>query len=102
MEPFSMHRHGCAQQALKFHFQRLSQSPRVDEPHPASIASTRLAVAGSARKCVAQVVLDSAGVTDGNHRKFAEDALNGNDVQDRFLVVKLVYHQRTGRVAQKS
>ena len=69
-----------------------SQSPRVDEPHPASIASTRSAVAagGSARKCVAQVVLDSAGVSDGNHRKLAEDTLNGNDVQDRFLVVKLV------------
>ena len=69
-----------------------SQSPRVDEPHPASIASTRSAVAGSARKCVAQVVRDSAGVTDGNHRKLAEDTLNGNDVQDRFLVVKLVYN----------
>ncbi len=25
---------------------------------------------------------DSAGVTDGNHRKLAEDTLNGNDVQD--------------------
>ena len=69
-----------------------SQSPRVDEPHPASIASTRSAVAGSARKCVAQVVRDSAGVSDGNHRKLAEDTLNGNDVQDRFLVVKLVYN----------
>jgi hypothetical protein len=74
------------------HVQGPSQSPRVDEPHPASIASTRSAVAagGSARKCVAQVVLDSAGVSDGNHRKLAEDTLNGNDVQDRFLVVKLV------------
>ena len=70
-----------------------SQRPRVDEPHPASIASTRRsAVAGSARKCVVQVVRDSAGVTDGNHRKLAEDTLNGNDVQDRFLVVKLVYN----------
>ncbi len=36
------------------------------------------------------VVLDSAGVTDGSHRKLAKDTLNGNDVQDRFLVVKLV------------
>ncbi len=42
-----------------------SQSPRVDEPHPASIASTRSAVAWSSRECVAQVVRDSAGVTDG-------------------------------------
>jgi hypothetical protein len=60
-----------------------SQSPRVDEPHLASIASTRSSVAGSARKCVAQVVQDNAGDTDGNHRKLAEDTLNGNDVQDR-------------------
>jgi hypothetical protein len=43
-------------------------------------------------KCVAQVVLDSVGVTDGNHRKLAEDSLNGNDVQYKLLVVKLVYH----------
>lgn len=74
-----------------------SQSPRVDEPHLASIASTRSAVAWSARKCVAQVVRDSAGVTDWNHRKLAEDTLNGNDVQDRFLVVKLVYDPRANR-----
>ncbi len=43
---------------------------------------------------IVQVVRDSAGVTDGNHRKLAEDTLNGNAVQDRFLVVKLVYHPR--------
>ncbi len=66
-----------------------SQSPLVDEPHPASITSTRTAVAGSAKKCVVQVVRDSAGVTDGNHRKLAEDTLDGNDVQDRVLEVKL-------------
>ncbi len=41
-----------------------------------------------------QVVLDSSGVTDGNHWKLAEDTLNENDVQDRFLLVKLVYHPR--------
>ncbi len=44
------------------------------------------------------MVRDSAGVTDGNHRKLAEDTLNGNDVQDRFLVVKLVYHQRANLI----
>jgi hypothetical protein len=43
------------------------------------------------------VVRDSAGVTNGNHRKLAEDTLNGNDIQDRFLVVKLVYHPRANR-----
>ena len=79
---------------VSLHVPRPSQSPRVDEPHLASIASTRSAVAGRARKCIAQVVRDSASVTDGNHRKLAEDTLNGNDVQDRFLIVKLVYHPR--------
>jgi hypothetical protein len=136
-----------------------TQSPRVDKPHLASIASTHPAVAGpgSARECVAQVVRDagpqgpvgpqgpagnplsitwqsplnynstnntalielsayplktnvdtslntinntlsnSAGVANGNHRKFAKDALNGNDVQDRFLVVKLINYQRADR-----
>ncbi len=81
--------------AVTLHVPRPSQSPRVDEPHLASIASTRSAVAGRARKCVAQVVRDSTSVTDGNDRKLAEDTLNGNDIQDRFLVVKLVYHPRS-------
>ena len=43
------------------------------------------------------MVRDGASVTNGNHRKFAEDALNGNDVQDRFLVVKLINHPRADR-----
>ena len=38
-----------------------------------------------------------AGVTNWNHRKFAEDTLNGNDVQDRFLVVKLINYPRADR-----
>jgi hypothetical protein len=79
------------------HVPRPSQSPRVDEAHLASIASTLSAVAGSARKCVAQVVQDGASVTHGNHRKLAEDTLNGNDVQDRVLVVKLINHSRVNR-----
>ncbi len=37
---------------------------------------------------------DGAGVTNGNHRKFAEDTLKKNDLQDRFLVVKLINHPR--------
>jgi hypothetical protein len=40
-----------------------SQCPRVDEPHPASIASARPPVAGSARKGVAHALRDSTGVT---------------------------------------
>jgi len=67
-----------------------SQCPRVDEPHPASIARARPAVAGSARKGVAHAVRNSASVPDRYDWKFAQDTLNGNDIQDRFLVVKLV------------
>ena len=75
-----------------------SQRPRVDVPHPASIARTRPAVAGSARKGVAHAVRNSAGVSDRHDWKFAQDALNGNDIQDRFLVVKLVYHPGSNRL----
>jgi hypothetical protein len=81
---FSVRRRALQPFKISLHVPRPSQSPRVDEPHLASIASTRSAVAGSARKCVAQVVRDSAGVTYGNHRKLAEDTLKGYDVQDRF------------------
>ncbi len=84
-----------ALQPLKFHY--ISRNhPKAHEftNHILHQASARSAVAGSARNCLAQVVRDSAGVTDGNQRKLAEDTLNGNDVQDRFLVVKLVYHPR--------
>ncbi len=100
MEHFSMRRR--ALRPLKIHYisrvdPRPSQSPRVDEPHLASIASTLSAVAGSARICVVQVVRDGASDTDGNHRKLADDTLNGNDVQDRFLVVKLINQPRANR-----
>ncbi len=74
------------------------QCPRVDEPHPASIACARPPVAGSARKGVAQAVRDSTGVTYRHQRKFAQDTLNWNDVQDRLLVVKLVYHTRSHKL----
>ncbi len=75
-----------------------SQCPRVDEPHPASVACARPPVAGSARKGVAHAVRDSTGVTYRHRGKFAQDILNGNDVQDRFFVVKLVYHTRSNRL----
>jgi hypothetical protein len=87
----------AAARSDSLHVPRPTQSPRVDEPHLASIASTHPAVSGSARECVAQVVRYGAGVADGNYRKFAEDALNGNDVQDRFLVVKLINYPRADR-----
>ena len=75
-----------------------SQCPRVDEPHPASIACARPPVAGSARKGVAHAVRDSTGVTYGHQGKLAQDALNGNDVKDRLLVVKFVHHTRSNRL----
>ena len=75
-----------------------SQCPRVDEPHSASIACARPAVAGSARKGIAHAVRNSTGVPDRHQWKFSQDTLNGNDIQDRFLVVKLVYHTRSNRL----
>ena len=48
-----------------------SQSPRVDEPHPATVAGARPAVAGCAIKHVAQVVRNGRGVSDGDYRKFS-------------------------------
>ncbi len=74
------------------------QCPRVDEPHSASIACARPPVARSARKGVAHAVLDSTGVTYRHQGRFAQDILNGDDVQDRFFVVKLVYHTRSNRL----
>ena len=74
-----------------------SQCPRVDEPHSASVARTWSAVAGSARKGVAHAVRNSTGVPDRHQGKFTQDILNGNDIQDRFPVVKLVYHTRSNR-----
>ncbi len=57
--------------------------PRVDKPHPASIACTRSApeVAGSAWKNVTQVVGNCPCITDGDNRKFSQDILNGYGVQ---------------------
>ncbi len=65
---------------------------RVDKPHPASIAWARPPVAVSARKGVAYALRDSTGVTYRHQGMLAQDTLNGNDVKDRLLVVKLVYH----------
>ena len=93
MEPFSTRL--LAPQPLEIHY--MSQDhPKAHELtnhilHPSPEPIWR---SPGAPECVAQVVRDGAGVTNGNHRKFAEDTLNGNDVQDRFLVVKLVYHPR--------
>ncbi len=49
--------------------------PNVDKPHLATIACTLLAVAGRARKDVAQVIWDCPSVTNGYNRQFPQDIL---------------------------
>jgi hypothetical protein len=71
-----------------------SQCPRVDEPLTASIACTRLVVAWSAWKEIAHVVLDDPSVAYGYNWQLSQDTLNGNDIENGFLVVKLVKHPR--------
>ena len=84
--------------STSLHITGPTQSPRVDKPHPATIACTRPAVAGSAWKNIAQVVGNCSGITDGDNRKFPEDILNGYDVKNWLSVVKLA---RTGFGSQR-
>ena len=72
------------------HITRPSQCPRVDKPHPASVAGTRPAVAGCARKDVAQVVRNGSCVSNRHDSKFFQNALNGDDIENRFPVIELV------------
>ena len=71
-----------ARQTLKppappsLHITGPSQCPRVDNPHPASIAGTRPAVAGRPGKVVAQVVWNCPSVAHWYNRQFTEDTLN--------------------------
>ncbi len=82
--------------STSLHITGPTQSPRDDNSHPATIACTRLVVAGSAWKNIAQVVGNCSGITDGDNRKYFEDILNGYDrhyyydVKNWFSVVKLV------------
>jgi hypothetical protein len=73
------------------------QCPRVDKPHPASIASTLPAVAGCARKEVAKVVLNCSHVTNWHDRKFSQDILHGDDIKNGLFVVQFVYNLRSNR-----
>ena len=76
---------------------RPAQCPRVDKPHPTSVAGNRPAVAGCARKEVAQVVLNGSCVSNRYYCKFSQDTLNGDDVENRFPVIELVYNSRANR-----
>ena len=78
-------------------YQGPSQCPWVDKPHPASVAGTRPAVTGCARKDVAQVVRKGSCVSNRHNSKFSQNALNGDDVENRFPVIKLVYNSRAHR-----
>ena len=72
--------------------------PRIDEPHPASIASTRPAVARCDWKQIAQMVRNRACVPNWHKRKFSQDMLNRDDIQDWFSMVKLVYNLGSNRL----
>ncbi len=113
MQHFSMRcRRQCrALRPLKIHYMSRDQ-PKAHEltnhilhPSPAPIRRSPGAPENVLRRwygmvpvsSTAQVVRYGACVINGNHRKFAEDTLNGNDVQDWFLVVKLIKHPRADR-----
>ena len=69
-----------------FHSLRItgpSQYPRVDKPHPASVACTLPAAAGCARKDVAQVVRNGSGVSNRYNCKFPHNTFDGDDVENR-------------------
>ena len=74
------------------HIARPAQSPRIDKPHPASVPGTLAAVASLRRslKTIAQAVRNGSGVTDRNYWQLPQDTLNGDDVENWFLVVELV------------
>jgi hypothetical protein len=84
--------HGPNSTSHSWHVTVPRHCPRVDEPNPASIASTRPVVARCAWKQVAQVVRNRACVPnrDRHKRKFSQDMLNRDDIQYGFSVFKLV------------
>ncbi len=56
--------------------------------HPSdSVPWTLLAVAGRSFKTIAQAVWNGSCVTDRNYWQFPQDTLNGDDVENWFLVV---------------
>ena len=79
------------------HIARPAQSPRIDKPHPQSVPGTLAAVARRSLKTIAQAVRNGSGVTDRNYWQLPQDTLNGDDVENRFLVVELVQDPGTDR-----
>ncbi len=69
-----------------------------DHPNDCELINhIRPAVARCSRKDVMQVVQNSPCVTNGDHRKFSQDTVNGYDLEKRFPVAKLVYCPRANR-----
>jgi hypothetical protein len=71
------------------------QSPRIDEPHPASIARTRLVVAWCTGKKIVQMMQNCPCVTHWHNRKLSQDILYGNDIKNWLSVIKLIYNLGT-------
>jgi hypothetical protein len=69
---------------------RILQKKMQTKPHPASIASTRPAVARCALKQVAQVVQNRSCVTNWHKKKFSQDMIYRDDIKYGLSVVKLV------------
>ena len=89
----------CLQlQWLSLHIAGPAQCPRVDKPHPASVPGTLAAIARRSLKTIAQAVRNGSGVTDRNYWQLPQDTLNGDDVENRFLVVELVQDPGTDRI----
>ena len=84
------HGPNCTSHSL--HVTGLRHCPRIDKPHPASITSTRPAVARCDWKQIAQMVRNRACVPNWHKRKFSQDMLNRDDIQDWFSMVKLIYN----------
>ena len=98
MEPFSIMVHAVTvlHSAIPWHLLHGPfQCQRVDEPHPTSIgACTWPSVAGSASKEIVQVVWEGSCVAYGYNWQFSQDIMHGTDIENGFLVVKLVNHPR--------
>jgi hypothetical protein len=66
----------------------------MENPHPASVASTLPAVAGCAQYDVVQVVQNGSFVSNRYNYQFSQNSLDGDDIENRFPINELVYNSR--------
>ncbi len=93
MEPFSMSHfmsHTRTVNLTSIHYISRDHPNAHELTNPASIAGSRPAVAGCARKDVEQVVRNGSCVSNRHNRKLSQNALNGDDIENRFPVIELV------------